>query len=219
MENRSKTVETLSKVLFYAMVAVLFVWTFSLNMAFVGRILPDKPLAVYFSIVLFDGGTLGWMFIFLNNARGMLQRMTSFIMTLISLIGVGILSFAELFIGGQEFVQGEILTNLGTVALWVIGIWTFINISAVVMYHLFDQNIQTEMAINQAKGSIRDAALKIVKKQAPQVAKQLAPQMAAEVVRDIVKDSVGEDALNSGQVKITTRRRRKKQTDEDNWGA
>ncbi len=88
----------------------------------------------YLGLVVFDGGMIGWMFVYLYLAEGAMQRAIALGLTIFNLIGVGLMTIAEIVLGGQTFTAAPEM--LGTVAIWGVGIWTFVNVAGIVAFHL-----------------------------------------------------------------------------------
>ena len=64
-------------------------------------------------------------------------------------IGVGLMTIAEIVLGGQTFA--EVPAMLGTAAIWAVGIWTFVNVAGIVAFHLSSPDAQIAAAIHERK--------------------------------------------------------------------
>jgi hypothetical protein len=114
---------------------VIFLWTAYLTTSFLSMVLPSSFWVVpYLGLVVFDGGMIGWMFVYLYLAEGSMQRSIALGLTIFNLIGVGLMTIAEIVLGGQTFTAAPEM--LGTVAIWGVGIWTFVNVAGIVAFHL-----------------------------------------------------------------------------------
>lgn len=148
----------LSKALFYLVALVLVAWTSSLTMSFVGAVLPLSPWYVrILALVVFDVGMLAWLMVFIHLAEGSVQRGAALALCALDMIGVGLVSLAEILTGGQTFAAAPAL--LGEAATWGIGIWTFINVAAVVLFHLGDPEARKAIAIQDELDGVFDAAM------------------------------------------------------------
>lgn len=186
---------TIAKIVFYIVAAVLFTWTASLTVSFLQMALPNTFWAVpYLGLVIFDGGLIAWMIVFLSHAQGAIQRATALMLTIINLLGVGLMVVAEILLDGQQLTAAP--ESLGTVAIWAIGIWTIINVAGVVLFHLGDNEARKEMAIQSEKDAIFEGALKELGKlrsaNQAQLAQELSGSMFAKLVSDLHADRDGD---------------------------
>lgn len=148
----------IAKGLFYLVAMVLLVWTSSLTVSFVANALPGQFFLVpYLALVVFDGGMIAWLFVFLRHAEGAGQRATAIATCLIDFIGVGLMVAAEILLGGQTLTA--VPANLGTYAIWGIAAWTVLNVLAVLVFHLSDPESIKQMAIQNEKDAIWKGAL------------------------------------------------------------
>jgi hypothetical protein len=178
---------TIAKYLFYAVAIVLFTWTASLTVSFIQSVLPNAFWAVpYLGLVIFDGGLIAWMFVFLSHAEGAIQRATALILTIINLLGVGLMVIAEILLDGQTLTAPP--ESLGTMAVWAIGVWTIINVAGVVLFHLGDNEARKEMAIQSEKDAIFEGALKELGKLRTANQAQLAQELSATMFAKLVSD-------------------------------
>ena len=178
---------TIAKFLFYAVALTLLVWTASLTVSFLQSVLPNSFwLVPILGLVVFDGGMVAWMFVFLSHAQGAIQRATAIILTVFNLIGVGLMVIAEILLDGQQWVAPP--ESLGTVAVWSIGIWTIGNVAGVVLFHLGDNNARKEMAIQSEKDAIFEAALSDLKTRRVVMQKALSQEIGAAMMDEIIAD-------------------------------
>ena len=71
MKNKSGLKRTGSKIVFGLISLVILLWTASLTTSFLKSVLPGQFWAVpYLGLVVFDGGMIGWMIVYLHNAEG-----------------------------------------------------------------------------------------------------------------------------------------------------
>lgn len=150
--------KSFAKIAFYTVAVVLIAWTATLTYSFVANALPNLHWAIpLFSLISFDGGMVAWLFVFLNFAEGSFQRAIAIGACIIDLVGVGLMVIAEVFLGGQTMVAPP--ENLGDIALWGVGIWTVINVAAVISFHLTDPQARQRMKLQEQRDKIFDQAL------------------------------------------------------------
>lgn len=196
---------TIAKFLFYAVALTLLLWTASLTVSFLQSVLPNSFwLVPFLGLVVFDGGMVAWMFVFLSHAQGAIQRSIALILTVFNLIGVGLMVIAEILLDGQQWVAAP--ESLGTIAVWSIGIWTIGNVAGVVMFHLGDNEARKEMAIQSEKDAIFEGALKELSKlrtaNQAHLAQELSGVMFAKMVSDLHADRNNDgipDILQTGK--------------------
>jgi len=196
---------TLAKFVFYLVVIVLFTWTASLTVSFLQTALPNSFWAVpYLGLVVFDGGLISWLFVFLAHAEGAIQRAVALLLTGFNLLGVGLMVVAEILLDGQTMAAAP--ESLGTIAIWAIGIWTIVNVAGVVVFHLGNPQARKEMAIQSEKDAIFEGALgdlknrRIAAQQA--LSRELSGVMFGELLSDIRADADGNgipDLLERGR--------------------
>jgi hypothetical protein len=150
--------KTLTKALFYLVAIVLIFWTASLTVSFIRAALPLMAWYVPFmALVVFDGGMIAWLFVFLKAAEGTMQRAVAIGLTGFDFIGVTLLVMAEILLGGQSLTAAP--AYLGTYAIWGIGIWTAVNVLGVLVYHIGEPSAQVSMAIQNEKDQVFRGAL------------------------------------------------------------
>ena len=176
----------LSKLLFYALAAVLLIWTSRLTISLVNALLPNMIFAGVFALILFDVGTIAWLFIFLNGAEGNGQRITSILMCLFDLVGIGLVSFVEIYLDGQSILT--VPEYVPTIALYVVVVSTVANITAVVLFHLFDPEARKSIKIQNQKDKIRNSALKILDSKMAEVAGGLSEDMAEAFRAELLEE-------------------------------
>ena len=191
--------KSLAKGSFYLVVVVLLTWTGSLTVTFVSSVMPGSPWYVpVFALVVFDGGMLSWLKVFIDYAQGSSQRAVAIVASVFDFLGVGVMVIAEIFLGGQTLVAPP--PHLGEYAVWAIGIWTVANVGAVIAFHLMDPEARKRMALQVEKDAVFEEALqKLSKKRAQQSAglsdilsdgmmAQLRSELATDANRDGIPD-------------------------------
>ena len=188
--------KTLAKFLFYTVAVVLVSWTASLTIAFVANALPEAHWMVpYFSLVVFDGGMLAWLAVFLYYAEGSGQRVIAIAATLLDMIGVALMVIAEIFLGGQSLVAAPDM--LGEYALWAIGIWTTLNVAGVIGFHLLDNENRKRMAIQSEMDEIFEGALRDLKQKRRGMQEQLSGELSDGMLAELLA-LVSRDANKNG---------------------
>lgn len=169
--------KSFAKITFYSVAVIILLWTATLTYSFVSNTLPGLHwLVPVFSLVVFDGGMVAWLIVFLDYAEGSFQRTIAIIACVVDLVGVGLMTTAEIFLGGQTLVAAP--DSLGDMALWGIGIWTVLNVTAVVGFHLFDPTARQKMALQTQRDKIFDQALTKLGEQVDADAGRLAQTLA-----------------------------------------
>lgn len=175
----------LTWILMYLLMAVVFLWTASLTTGFVAKVLPEDIYAPYFALVLFDGGLLAWMYIFLGLAKGTAQRVTAIAMMIMDFIGLAVIAIAEVFIGGQSIA--EIPANLGLIAVWVLGIWTLINVLGFVIFHVTDPNNMLKMEMQSQEDKLYKKSFDKLGQKADEISDRAADVMAEKQLENLMK--------------------------------
>lgn len=149
--------KVVGNILLYMFAIVVILWTASLTLSLVSRLLPGDDITPYFALALFDGGALVWLIVFIAKAQGLMQRAIALIMTMLDLLGVGFMSFAELYLGGQTFA--EVPPELGKLVIWGVGIYTMLNVLAVYAFHITDPTVSAEIEIQTEQDKIEAEAM------------------------------------------------------------
>lgn len=157
MKERSGLKRTGSKIVFGLISAVILTWTAYLTTSFLSMVLPASFWIVpYLGLVVFDGGMIGWLTVYLYMAEGAMQRAIALGLTLFNLLGVGLMTIAEIVLGGQTLTAAPEM--LGTVAIWAVGIWTFVNVAGIIAFHLSSPDARIAAAIQDEKDAIVEDA-------------------------------------------------------------
>ena len=139
----------------------LLVWAANLTILAVRAAMPEQPLTPYLALVLFDGGALAWMQIFLKQSKGTPQRAAAILMTVLDLAGVIAMSA-----GGLHLIASNAISKI---LLWA----TLTNVSAWYWYKLSSpDNIEaihaqsledelTEEALRQAQLNVKAQAVQL----------------------------------------------------------
>ena len=174
-----------AKFLFMFLAVILFTWTGRLTVNLVNSLLPNLAYAGVFALVLFDGGTLAWLYIFVNGSEGVGQRITAIIMTVFDLAGVGIVTLAELYLGGQSLV--DVPETIPELALWIVGVYTLCNVAAVVTFHLLDPGAVEAIMIQAQRDKLRDKSLEKLQGKMDEVADTVADDLAEGLRRSVLE--------------------------------
>lgn len=173
--------KTVAKFLLYLFATVVILWTASLSVSLVKRLLPSDDVTPYFALALFDGGALVWLLVFIAQAKGLVQRSIALMMTSLDLLGVGFMSFAELYLGGQTFA--EIPPDLGKMVIWAVGGYTIANVIAIYVFHIGDPDVAQEIELRTQQDKIFAEAMKQSQSQLEANSYQLGNLISQELTR------------------------------------
>lgn len=179
----NKILETIGRIVFYAFVVVVFLWTSSLTLGEVREILPGDPLTPFFALALFDGGAVAWLLAWMGHARGLWQRGIALIMLVVDLVGVVLLSAARLWTGGQALADAPEM--MGAVVVWGIVGATLLNLAALYAFHIADPDVIAAIETGVMVDTLRDEALSQAKANIGQDAQALGAIMAARATAQI----------------------------------
>ena len=192
MKERSGLKRTGSKIVFGLISTVILLWTAYLTTSFLSMVLPASFWIVpYLGLVVFDGGMIGWLTVYLYMAEGAMQRAIALGLTLFNLLGVGLMTIAEIVLGGQTFTAAPEM--LGTVAIWGVGIWTFVNVAGIVAFHLSSPDARIAAAIQDEKDAIVEDALTDLRNRRGENAAVLGAYMGGGMFKTLVSE-IGADA-------------------------
>ena len=202
-QKKSGLKRTGSMITFGLISVVIFLWTAYLTTSFLSMVLPTSFWVVpYLGLVVFDGGMIGWMTVYLYLAEGSMQRAIALGLTIFNLIGVGLMTIAEIVLGGQTFTAAPEM--LGTVAIWGVGIWTFVNVAGIVAFHLSSPDAKIAAAIQEEKDAVVEEALTDLSNRRTDNAKLLSSQLGAGMFRTLVTE-LGADMDGDGQPDLAER--------------
>lgn len=184
-----------ARIIFGLIALALFTWTAYLTVSFLNMALPASFwIAPYLGLVVFDAGMLGWLAVFLYLAEGATQRAVAIGLTIFNLLGVGLISMSEIILGGQTLTAAP--AGLGTAAIWGVGIWTFINVAAIIVYHISSPEARLAAAIQDEKDEVVNMALKNMQARREQNALALSEEMGAgmynTLVAELMRDADGD---------------------------
>ena len=203
MKKRSGLKRTGSMIVFGLISVTIFLWTAYLTTSFLSMVLPASFWVVpYLGLVVFDGGMIGWMFVYLYLAEGSMQRSIALGLTVFNLIGVGLMTIAEIVLGGQTLTA--VPEMLGTVAIWAVGIWTFVNVAGIVAFHLSSPDARIAAAIQEEKDAVTEDALTDLRNRRSDNAKLLSAQLGAGMFKTLVSE-LGADMDGDGLPDVTER--------------
>ncbi len=187
VKKRSGLKRTGSMIVFGLISVVILLWTGYLTTSFLSTVLPASFWIVpYLGLVVFDGGMIGWMFVYLYLAEGSMQRTIALYLTVFNLIGVGLMTIAEIVLGGQTLAA--VPPMLGTVAIWAVGIWTFTNVAGIIAFHLSSPDARIAAAIQEEKDAVVEEALTDLSNRRQENAKILSGQMGAGMFKTMVSE-------------------------------
>lgn len=184
----------IAKLLFYLVAGILLIWTGSLTVSFVSNALPGQFFLVpYLALITFDAGMVAWLFVFLRYAEGTGQRATAIVTCLLDFVGVGLMVIAEILLGGQTMTAAP--ENLGTWAIWGIGLWTVLNVLAVLVFHITDPEEQKKMSIQNEKDAIWRGAManlaELRSRNSARLTAELGGRMYQDLLAELLVDADG----------------------------
>lgn len=205
----------LSGFIFYGIVIAILAWTVSLTWdVLANRVLPGQPEKAVAGLVMFDAGMLGWLITFIFKAKGITQRAIAIGLSGISLLGMGAMALADLFLSGQNLT--EIPANLGTMVVWGVGIMTFVHVIGIWGFHISDPETTQEIQLQTQEDQIVDQAIKTTEQsleaQSARLAEQISARMEAKALYRLgllnaggpVIEGTMRDAPPTGQPVTTT---------------
>ena len=196
MKERSGLKRTGSKIVLGLISAVILTWTAYLTTSFLSMVLPASFWIVpYLGLVVFDGGMIGWLTVYLYMAEGAMQRAIALGLTLFNLLGVGLMTIAEIVLGGQTLTAAPEM--LGTVAIWAVGIWTFVNVAGIIAFHLSSPDARIAAAIQDEKDAVVEDALTDMRNRRGENAKALGAFMGGGMFKTLVSE-IGADVDGDG---------------------
>jgi hypothetical protein len=175
-----------SKVLFYIFCVVIVVWTGSLTVSFVTRVMPGAGVEPFLALAVFDGGAICWLLVFLSYSKGLGQRSVSLLMMVMDLIGIGLMTVAELLMGGQTFTDAP--EQLGSVAVWAIALWTIANVIAAYSFHVLSPSAMKEIAMGVAKDKVEAQGIKYLEDNLSKLGEQLGTEMGKALLDQAIRD-------------------------------
>lgn len=179
--------KSIAKGVFYLVAAIMLLWTASLTYQFVSGVLPNSFwLVPLFSLVVFDGGMIAWLVVFVNYAEGSGQRAVAIVATLFDFIGVGLMALAEIFLGGQTIAAAPAM--LGEYAIWGVGIWTVANVGAVLTFHLLAPDTRQKMALQAEKDQVFTEALEKLTRKRAAISDRVSNEMADDMLGQLLDD-------------------------------
>lgn len=192
-----------SKIVFGLISLIILMWTGYLTTSFLSNVLPASFWIVpYLGLVVFDGGMIGWLIVYLYNAEGSMQRSMALGLTVFNLIGVGLMTVSEIVLGGQTLTVAPEL--LGTAAIWGVGIWTFVNVAGIIGYHLSSPDARIAAAIQEEKDAVIEQALDNLRNRREDNAMALSAQIGGGMYRSLISE-LGVDRDGDGIPDIAER--------------
>lgn len=188
----------IARAAFYLIALLSVIWTATLTYTFIASALPELDvIAPAFGLIVFDGGMVAWLLVYLHYAEGAAQRGVAIGGTIFDLVGVGLMAIAEIFLGGQTYAAAPEV--LGEYALWGIGIWTIVNVALVILFHLVSPEARRQMALRDAQDQVHEEAFRQLKSKVGDMAQDVADQLSDEMVADAKRalTSGGQAALRS----------------------
>lgn len=154
----------------------LILWTASLTLEVMQIVLPNNPVAKWYSLALFDGGALIWMGMFRYKAAGTPQRGISLLLFLFDFLCTVLMAAGGIYLGGQTFVAvpdwlGRWILN------GLIGA-TLANVGAAYYYKISDPEAREEMQAQSLEDEINEEAFRQARINIQRESRQLGAIMA-----------------------------------------
>ena len=184
-----RLVRHLSTGAFYVMMLVLLAFTTSQTVDLIDLLLPSAGLLKYAVIIIFDGGPPLWGLLYEHKADGAIQRTIALVMVVFSIVGVGLIVFTELMLGGQTLVDVDVAV-FGTRAIMVIGIYTVVTLAASFGFALSSQKSLDATAMQNAQDDIAELARSMLKDSMESSAKRLAAPLAVKMEKHVASEMV-----------------------------
>ena len=96
------------------------------------------------------------------------------------------MTIAALFLGGQTYTIP--ITNLGEIAVWVLAIWTFLNLAAAYAFHLLAPSAQHEIIMGVAQDKVKAQALSQLEHKMDEISSQIAEELSAELLAGALRE-------------------------------
>ena len=142
---------------FYVLALVLVVWSGSLTLELMSKVLPGDEITKFFALALFDGGALTWLLVFLFFAQGLPQRAVSLAVMALDLLGVFGMVLADLLLSGQQLAS--IPDNLGSLVVYGVSIMTAVNVAAVYIFHIGEPGNMANIELRTEQDKLQSEAL------------------------------------------------------------
>lgn len=172
----------IGKLLGYVMGIVLFGLMASYTMSFVDKLFPDDWVKTWGSLIIFDGGALIWLILYLVASEGSSQRGVAIFMFMFDIVGAGAIVAAEVFTAGSAFMNDmEMINWIRSTALYVLIGWTVVNLAMMYLHHIVDPGQLEAMKKRSFQDKVTAKALQMSGEMVDTMAADIAKQLAASI--------------------------------------
>ena len=205
---KGKTISgVLTNILFYVLVAGLMGYTIPLDYKFLARMLSETPSVAAFGLIMFDLGMVGWLMVFLNIARGTVQRAIAFSLTILSLIGVGLLAVGEQLTESADLITTDV-ESLPTYVSYLIAVMLFSNLAGALMFHLNDPEAKKAMALSSLEDDVWDTAMEKLEAGMAEISSDLAEIISGEVLETMTNKLMSKYKGDDDTEYVVTRKKK-----------
>lgn len=160
-----------AQILLWGLVLSLLVFTAVRTLHFLGLTFPpDQGYMPWLGLAAFDGGVLLWLFFASSAASGFWQRAIAYLMIAVCLAGVIICTVADMLLVSAQNGLVKLPAGTGDNALRGVIAVIIINVIAGVVVHLLSPAHLQKMAMENARSTIQQHALKNIQGRAVEVA-------------------------------------------------
>ncbi len=196
--------QTIVKILYLALSAVVLFWTSSLTISFVASALPNMPFYVpYLAWGIFEGGTIIWLNVYRYHARGTMQRAIAGIICAADLVGVIFMVLAEILLGGQTWTAPP--ESLATYANWGLVGFTALNLAAIIGFDFYSPDGKRERELQRHEDDLFEKSIEFLQDRVAIDGQRIATTMADRMYAKLTANAIDAEftdhprrALNSG---------------------
>lgn len=185
--------KTIARGAFYGLALGVWAWMMVNTLAIARMVFPQGDLMSailpYMALIMFDLGSVAWLFVFLRHAEGIVQRSIAVVVSFVSLIGAIFLSVAHLYLGGQTLAA--IPPEMGTWVMWAIGGMTLVHGLAIWASHMANpeeiRKIKTQSMLDNGKALALDRAEQMLNQELDSIAESMAGVYAADIRTSLLR--------------------------------
>lgn len=175
-------IKWVSGLLFGAFIIGIIIWTTTLTLMVMERVLPSSPMK-WMAVALFDGGAVAWAGAFVYNARGTAQRGISLLMLILDLGGVLAMTVGAVYMGGQSLA--EVPSWMGSWIINTVIYATIANVVAGYYFHVSRPEVREAMLAQRLEDKLNEESMLIaqaqVEREAPALGQILARRATARM--------------------------------------
>lgn len=164
-----------------AIALILLAYSATRSLDFIGLTLPPgREIMAFFALGALDGGLLAWIAAYQSKTAGTWQRTIAVIMIVVDFIGiVATFTLDALYNTGASGLTVALAPQTMQAAVIAISLIIAANIGAAVAHHLTNPESLRQHAEDEARTGVEDAAIELIKRDAPRLAAEVAPQIAS----------------------------------------